>query len=272
MKDFLLVNMHNQFTGDRVTEIRNSVPTGVVIRKNDPFKDNSALVAQPLHETEYYAKLTENNPTLLDVIPVAEEAEKALIDTMLDLATRGLKVETTSQDPGLDGDELNTMPPNAQLNRNPRMPMFKTHDGIYFYHLNSDEYTGGVRVARGAGSDKKFTMCLRTPVTMKDLEILSKTLTEFTVGETDVVNFVYKKTEELLILKQLEVIDHFSMSGSGFISSGNAQVLFGMLIKAIANIAFKSVQADDVFQHTTNCIKALNSARSSIHWYTTSCA
>lgn len=256
MKDFLLVNMHNQFTGDRVTEIRNSVPTGAVIRKNDPFKDNSALVAQPLRETEYYAKLTENNPTLLDVIPVAEEAEKALIDTLLDLATRGLKVETTSQDPGLDGDELNTMPPNAQLNRNPRMPMFKTHDGVSFYQIGvNDHLIDGVKISRVLDSDKTFTMRLQVPIVVDDLVLIEKALTKFVNGELDNANFIYKKSEELLLVKQLEAICN---RGDGrFMQNENAANLFPALFRTIDSIALKSIQTDSHFKSTVEHVNAI---------------
>ena len=256
MKDFLLVNMHNQFTGDRATEIRNSVPTGAVIRKNDPFKDSSALVAQPLRETEYYAKLTENNPTLLDVIPVAEEAEKALIDTLLDLATRGLKVETTSQDPGLDGDELNTMPPNAQLNRNPRMPMFKTHDGVSFYQIGvNDHLIDGVKISRVLDSDKTFTMRLQVPIVVDDLVLIEKALTKFVNGELDNANFIYKKSEELLLVKQLEAICN---RGDGrFMQNENAANLFPALFRTIDSIALKSIQTDSHFKSTVEHVNAI---------------
>ena len=256
MKDFLLVNVHNQFTGDRVAEIRNSIPTGAVIRKNDPFKDSSALIAQPLHETEYYAKLTENNPTLLDVIPVAEDAEMALMNTILDLATRGLKVETTSQDPGLDGDELNTMPPNAQLNRNPRMPMFKTHDGVSFYQIGvNDHLIDGVKISRVLDSDKTFTMRLQVPIVVDDLVLIEKALTKFVNGELDNANFIYKKSEELLLVKQLEAICN---RGDGrFMQNENAANLFPALFRTIDSIALKSIQTDSHFKSTVEHVNAI---------------
>ena len=260
MKDFLLQNAHAQFTSDRVAEIKNSIPTGAVIRKNDPFKDNSALVAQSLHETEYYAKLTENNPTLLDVIPVAEEAEKALIDTMLDLATRGIKVETTSQDPGLDGDELNTAPQNIKLNRNPQMPMFKTHDGVSFYQIGvNDHLIDGVKISRVLDSDKTFTMRLQVPIGVDDLVLIEEALTKFVNGELDNANFIYKKSEELLLVKQLEAICN---RGNGrFMQNKNAANLFSVLFRTIDSIALKSIQIDKHFKSTVDYVNAIMAAK-----------
>lgn len=266
MKDFLLQNAHAQFTGDRVAEIKNSIPTGAVIRDDKP----SGLTTEPLHSTEYFIRnlplssatsaqlQCEDMRCLTDAIPTAEDSEKALVDYML---SAGATVEASrANDPGLDGDELNTMPPNVLLNRNPRMPMFKTHDGVSFYRIGTNDHLiDGVKISRVLDSDKTFTMRLQVPIGVDDLVLLEEALTKFVNGELDNANFIYKKSEELLLAKQLEAICN---RGNGrFMQNENAANLFSVLFRNIDSIALKSIQIDKHFKSAVDYVSAIMAAK-----------
>lgn len=263
MKDFLLQNAHDQFTGDRVSEIKNSIPTGAVIR-------DEKIKTEPMRSTEYFNRNLplpsatsaplecEDTRCLTDATPTAEDGEKALVDYML---SAGAVVEAShANDPGLDGDELNTMPPNVKLNRKPRMPVFKTHDGVSFYQIGaSGHLIDGVKISRNLDSDKTLTMRLQVPIRVDDLVLLEEALTKFVNGELDSANFVYKKSEELLLAKQLEVI--FNHGCGKFMKDENAAHLFGNLIRSIDNIAFRSTQTDECFKRTVGHVDAIMAAK-----------